>query len=93
VGDETPCTVLVDSSLTDVAVSVGALNRTGAEKSFFLFFLEPLVVESKIGAGAQIAVKLRGVVAFFILRIEGTKINLLFDHILKSKILDYLLVI
>jgi hypothetical protein len=51
-GDETSCTILVDSGLADILVSVGAFDRAGTEKSFFFLFAKSLVVESKVRAGA-----------------------------------------
>jgi hypothetical protein len=91
-GDETPRTVLVDGGLTHIAISIRRLDGTGTKEGFFVHFMKPFIIKTKIGAGTEVTVEFRRIVALSVLRIEGAKIVFVLNHVFKSEIVNHLLI-
>jgi hypothetical protein len=85
-------TVVMDYVFVEGLFASFGVNGAAAHEGFSLDPIQPVIVETKMGAGAEVAVEVVHRVAPFVLGIEGTKIGFMNDHVVVSEIGDDLFV-
>lgn len=86
-------TVLVDGITPNAKLTLFGINGAVALFRFAVYHLKTAIFKAEIGTSAEITVEFFHVMALFFLGVQKTKVWLIFYHIFKVEIVNYLFLV